>query len=220
MSNPDTTKLFFTDFGATLDLSAMETGNSSVDNHAVICVFFVLTNWRPVKFYNTSSNILDETVLNNYDKWIIFGDTLSKGKKKDHVFHNACLTYLIDFYDKERQNNDKQPIPNNIVYTDNCTTQYKCRQNFYKLATYGSMNTRVIHKFAQNFCFKEPWDVTDKLVKGRILRKELKMDRCANAFDCYIKLKRDFTKDGTGKINQQWINWETNRDGKILQKDY
>ena len=78
-------------------------------------VFFVLTNWRPVTFYSTSNNMLDGIGSNNCDKWIIFGDTLSKGKKNYHVFHNACLTYLIDSYDKERQNNDKLPIQNNTI---------------------------------------------------------------------------------------------------------
>ena len=44
MSNPDVSRVICTDFGATLDLHACETDNSSVDNHAVICIFFVLTD--------------------------------------------------------------------------------------------------------------------------------------------------------------------------------
>ena len=153
--------------------------------------------------------MIEKIVIDNCNKWIVFGDTLSKGRKHDHVFHNACLTYLIDFYDKERQCNNKQPIPNNIVYTENCPTQYKRWQKFLKLATYGeTMNTRMIHKFAQKFCFKGPWDVNEKLVKGTILRNGLKMDRCDNAFDCYIKLNQDLTKDGKEKLNQQWFKWK------------
>ena len=51
MSNALTTRAFFTDFGATLDLSASEKDkNSSVNNHAVIRIFFVLFKWRHVKF--------------------------------------------------------------------------------------------------------------------------------------------------------------------------
>ena len=34
ISNPATTRLFFTDFGATINLSATEIDNSSVDSHA------------------------------------------------------------------------------------------------------------------------------------------------------------------------------------------
>ena len=77
----------------------------------------------------------DEIIINNCDKWIVLGDNLSKGKKNDNVFHNAVLTYVIKFYDAEREANGKQPIPNNIFHTDNCPAQYKCRQNFYHIAT-------------------------------------------------------------------------------------
>jgi len=47
MPNSNTTRAIFTDFGDTLDLKATETDNSSVDNHAIIFIVFLLTNWRP-----------------------------------------------------------------------------------------------------------------------------------------------------------------------------
>ena len=77
MSNPDVSCVICTDFGATLDLHASEKDNSSVDNHAVICIFFVLSDWRKVRYFNEHKNVWDET-----DKWIISRDTLSKGKKR------------------------------------------------------------------------------------------------------------------------------------------
>lgn len=43
---------------------------------------------------------LDVTIINNYEKLILIGDTMSREKKNDHIFHNACLTHLIDFLDK------------------------------------------------------------------------------------------------------------------------
>ena len=52
MSDADITRVILTDFGATLDLRAAETDNSSADNHAVNCIMFVLTNWRKVTYYN------------------------------------------------------------------------------------------------------------------------------------------------------------------------
>ena len=55
---------------------------------------------------------------------------------------------------------------------------------------WGKMNTRVFHKFDQRFCFKGYYDATIKLVKGMILRNKLKMDRYANAFDCYINISK------------------------------
>ena len=192
------------DFGATLDLRAMETDNSSVDNHAVICIFFVLTGWRNVDFYNSESETMDKTIVSNCNKWIVFGDTISKGKKNDHVFHNACLSYLVKFYDKELEIQNKPPIANKIIHTDNCPTQYKCRQNFLRLASAGESHpTRFIHKFPQKFGFKGPWDATGKLIKSTILRNELRLNRCANALDCYYQLKRDLNKDGTNEVNDR-----------------
>lgn len=39
MSDQNLHRVMCTDFGATLDLSAAEKDNSSVNNHAVICIF-------------------------------------------------------------------------------------------------------------------------------------------------------------------------------------
>ena len=79
MSNALTSCAFFADFGATLDLSASEKDNLSVNDHAVICIFFVLFKWRRVKFLKKEENIQDEVIVNDTHKWIILGDTLSKG---------------------------------------------------------------------------------------------------------------------------------------------
>ena len=114
-----------TDFGATLDLCASKKDNCSVDNHAILCIFFVLTNWRKVK-YKIGENEYSETIINDCDNF--FGSTLSRGKKNDHVFHNACLSHLIKFYNDERTKQGKGKIPINIVHTDNCAPQYKYRQ--------------------------------------------------------------------------------------------
>jgi len=44
MSHPDVHRVFCTDFGATLDLCAIEKDNFSVDNHCVVCIFFLSHN--------------------------------------------------------------------------------------------------------------------------------------------------------------------------------
>jgi len=83
-SHPDIHRIIYTDFGATLDLSAIEKDNCSVNNHAAVCILFVVTNWRNVKFKKKNengNNIEDETIINDCDKWIFFADTISKGKK-------------------------------------------------------------------------------------------------------------------------------------------
>ena len=220
MHDPNTTRTIMTDFGATLDLCAAEKDNSSVNNHAVVCIFFVLSNWRKVNYVRTDTSEWDEMITNECDKWIVFGDTMAKGKKNDHVFHNACIAHLISYYDKEREEQGKGKIATNIVWTDGCPTQYKCRQNFVHVAMSGKSNgSRIVHKFAEKYCFKGSWDATGKLVKHTIMKNELKYDRCANANDCYNKLKRDLSSNGLNKKrNQNWIEWENNGNEKLIQK--
>jgi len=85
MGDADMHRVICTDFGATLDLSAAEKDNCSVDNHAVLAIYFVLSNWRTVKYKKEDSEY-DETIICDCDKWLFFGDTISKGKKNDHIF--------------------------------------------------------------------------------------------------------------------------------------
>ena len=221
MSKSDTHRVLFTDFGATLDLMAAEKDNSSVNNHAVICIFFVCSNWRLAKFKNQvegSEDVFDETIVNDCDRWIFFGDTQSKGKKNDHIFHNACTTHIIKFYDSERVQIGKDKIPFNVIWTDNCPTQYKCRQNFWKVASSGKHNESVIvHKFAQKYRFKGSWDATGKIVKEAIRNSELRYERCATAFDCYMKMKHHLTRNGNENSTQKLLEYEATQDARVVQ---
>ena len=110
MSDPTKYRIFFTNFGATLDLMGAEKDDSSVNNHAVIDIFFVAHSWRRVtykKLNGEGCEVLDEKIVNECSKWIFFGDTYSKGKKKNYVFHNVCLTYTIKYYDAIRATKQK-----------------------------------------------------------------------------------------------------------------
>ena len=72
-SHPDIHHVIYTDFGATLDLSAIKAEKCSVNNHAAVCILFVITNWRNVKFKKrdqNGDNIKDKTIINDCDKWI------------------------------------------------------------------------------------------------------------------------------------------------------
>eukprot|EP00957_Ditylum_brightwellii_P192632 14667088-Ditylum_brightwellii.AAC.1 len=174
MSNAEKHHALCTNFGSTLDLFASEKDNSSVDNHAALCIFFVLSNWRNVK-YKTEEGEYKDTVVNDCDKWLVFGDTMSRGKKNDHIFHNARFTYIIKIYDMEQENEGKGNIPTNIIHTDNFPTQYKCRQNFLEVAK--SCNTRkttVVHKCSQKYGFKGSCNAAGKLVKQSIECLKLK----------------------------------------------
>ena len=84
MSDRNLHRVIMTDFGATLDLSAAEKDNSSVNNHAVNCILFVNLNWRNVKYKRAVEDVGlvdDETIISDCEKWISFGDTISAGKK-------------------------------------------------------------------------------------------------------------------------------------------
>ena len=103
MSNPNKHRVICTDFGATLDLGAVEKGNCSVDNHSVMCIFFVVSNWREVEYVNIKGNA-DKTITNDCDKWIFFGDTISKGKKMiTYSTILALITLLIIMMEKGKE---------------------------------------------------------------------------------------------------------------------
>ena len=69
MSNANKHPVICTIFRATLDLWASKKDNCSVDNHAILCIFFVLTNWRKVK-YKIGENEYSETIINDCNKWL------------------------------------------------------------------------------------------------------------------------------------------------------
>ena len=50
MSHPNYRHICCTAFDTTYDLQASEMDNSSVNNYSVICIFFLITNWRNIKF--------------------------------------------------------------------------------------------------------------------------------------------------------------------------
>ena len=217
MCNPDKHRVICTDFGATLDLSAAEKDNCSVNNHAVIAIYFVLSNWRTVE-YKKSEEEYDKAIMNDCDKWLFFGDTISRGKKNDHVFHNSCLTHIIQFHNDERTKQGKGKIPINIVHTDNCAPQYKCRQNFLHIAK--ACDTRdgsVVHKFAQKYRFKGSWDATGKLIKQAINRLELSNVRLPDAKTCYFKLRDELGKDGSDPQTLKLLEYKKSGDKRMLK---
>lgn len=101
-SNPNNTLVFCADFGATLDLSAAETDNCSVANHAAVCAFYFLHDWEDVSHdeINDDKEMLTKTKrVSECDRWISFISTQSKGKKNDHVAHNAILERMLSYYE-------------------------------------------------------------------------------------------------------------------------
>ena len=89
MSDDETTRVYCTDFGATLDLMSSEKDNLSINNHAVICIFMVVHNWRTVKFKRKGkegeNDIDDETIVNDCDRWIFLEILYQKEKKRSYI---------------------------------------------------------------------------------------------------------------------------------------
>ena len=95
----------------------------------------------------------------------------------------------------------------------------KCRQNFLNVAQAAKHHENkavIVHKFAQKYRFKGSWDTTGKIVKERILNNELKYERCANEFDCYIKFQIDLARDGNEDKMKKLMQYENNKDARVL----
>ena len=219
LSDPTTTLLVATDFGASLDLQAIEKDNCATDNHAAVCIMYVLKDWKSVE-YNENSNdgivLTKKKIISNCDRWIGFIDTLSKGKKNDYTTHHAFLDYILGWYIQNSEINI-DAIKNIIVHTDNCPTQYKCRQNFNLNEQLSNKHkVTLVHKFAQKYGFKGPWDGTSKLIKSAISKQEMKYIRVANAADCHRLLSNELTQDNTD--NPIWSRYIATKSPNILQK--
>jgi hypothetical protein len=143
---------------------------------------------------------------------------MSKGKKNDHIFHNACLDEIVSFYQEKFIPDKKPPVTIVRTWTDNCAGQYKCKQNFYKVATFGERHDGVaqIHLFTQKYCFKGIWDGAGKIIKAFIRDSEVSSaQRFPDALACFIHFK-DALKILKGR--KDWEKLEAELDPKILDK--
>jgi hypothetical protein len=135
----DDVVLICTDFSASLDLRAKLTDNCSQDNHAVLAIYYVQQNRREIHCVDKDGTTIKKVVFDT-QVFFFFGDSQSKGKKNDHIFHNACLAHILDYVKRNRARNGQIPLSRAIVWTDNCGGQYKCCHNFWKIA-----NAETIH---------------------------------------------------------------------------
>jgi hypothetical protein len=109
------------------------------------------------------------------------------------------------------------------VWTDNCSAQYKCNQNFIKVTRFASTIDGVteVHHFAQKYHFKGVWHAAGKVVKKEMQYLELSRKGGAhlpNALACFLVL---WQRLGRG-IKQQNIydGLESARDAKVFKKGH
>ena len=155
------------------------------------------------------------TIISGY----FLGIHYPKGKN-DNVFHNSCLTHIIKYYGSERARDGNSPIPQNFVWTNSFPTQYKRRQIFLNIASTVKNHENkasIVHKIAQTYWFEGNWNTTRKIVKERILNNELKNYRCANAWDCYIRLSKDLSKNGEEENMKRLKKYEEDGNVRVLK---
>ena len=224
------TAVVLTDFSATVDLRAAQTDNSSVDNHAVLDIFMVLHSARTVPIIVSDTGETEDVWTCTVECFYFFGPSMSKGKKNNHVFHNACLDQVQRYL---------APIQVAVIWSDNCASQYKCKHNFHSLATYGERHdcNPPKHRFAMKFHFKGPHDAAGKVAKDKIRELELTRTsehgtRCATALDRFYQLRkvlpkmkvnwdslaqaqsREFLKKGKYGIDNRHVGYATDNFGE------
>ena len=211
--------IILTDFAAVMDLRAAEAKNSSVDSHAVNDNFVCLHRPRTVRVKGKEKNENGDEVETSEDIKIFetnvhhfFAETYSKGKKTDHPMHNICLDAIVKHY--------RQIIPGLkriILYSDNAPAQYRCRQNFIKVASFEERHPGIalVHRLAVSCNFKGPHDAVGKEPAQLAKREELTENRSSSAYEvfelCINKLEK--TKNDT-----PWKGYEEQCNIRLKRK--
>ena len=106
------------------------------------------------------------------------------------------------------------------VWTDNCGGQYKCRQNFIKIANSpgSSRGVNLDHSFAQKYGFKGPWDSAGKGLKYWRAQQELKSVRLGTVWEVFKAYKEKIDKERAVSPFGLWKYLESKKNPKILEK--
>jgi hypothetical protein len=122
------------------------------------------------------------------DVFHFFGKTASKGKWNDWAYHNACIDKVIDHYKVFFE--DKGGLGNVITWSDNCPTQYACRQFLGNLAILSHKhNITFLHMLAEKFGFKGVHDGAGKEVSSYVRKRTSKEEFAPDANFVYELFK-------------------------------
>ena len=95
MGDPNLHRVICTYVGALLDPCSAEKGNCSVNNHAVICILFVVHNWQRVSFQKMSERgeyEADESIVNDCDRCFFTIKCQKKRKTIMYFINHVVLT--------------------------------------------------------------------------------------------------------------------------------
>ena len=144
-----------------------------------------------------------------------FAETISKGKKNDHVMHNTSLDGLIREYVEvfERLGNTLEVV---IVWSDNAPYQYRCRQNFIQIASVQERHPgiKIIHRLAVVDQFKGNHDAVGKDPAVLVRSLELAGIRSENAEKVFINCH----KLETQHEESEWHDYEIRGDVALKRK--
>ena len=221
---PVDTLLIFTDFAAMMALRAFQTKNSSVDGHCVNDNFVCMYNKRQVVTKNkmkkneVEAGVGEKSIrIFTVDVHHFFAETISKGKKADHVMHNIALDAIINHYKAVFETEMGTTLKFVRTWTDNAPGQYRCRQNFIKVASICECHFGIhfTHRLAVVENFKGVHDGYGKGPSHLVRSLELQGIRSANAkavfANCTERLQRS-------KADTKWQQHEMNNDYRLRIK--
>ena len=213
----------FTDFGATADLYANAKDNSTINGHAIIDIFYILSDQKDVEYTNENGDS-DVHRLTKCKIRQFIGGTNSKGKSHDWKFHGRALLDIIEEHERtrevEKDDEGAELLFTYFTITDASPSQYRCRQNFMQeiqitVEKFPTRKIRIIHMFAVKYGFKGPWDADGGRSKARLRKEEQKGNRSPNSISAYFTLMETMTKT---KPNIPVEKWVENKDKRIVRK--
>jgi len=160
-------------------------------------------------------SINDTVQIFTVDVYHFFAETISKGKKNDHAMHNICLDKLVEIYKvifREELNVELKVI---IVWTDNAPHQYRCRQNFIKIASFAERHPgiKIIHRLAVVDNFKGFHDAVGKDPAHLVRTKELEGVQSPTGIAVFENCKELLEKTET-----KWKRYEEANDPRLKDK--
>jgi hypothetical protein len=205
-----------TDFAATADLCAVEKLNSSTNAHCNICNMLVIYNKREVMvktILKNGSEICEMITVYDVNVYHSLAETFEKGKKNDHVMHTATLNHVLERTSRKFIERDPtKPLKRVIIHTDNCPSQYRCRQTLMHTAV---SDLQITHNFAVVGNFKGPHDAVRKDVKEVIMKRELEGNRSKDGLDAFRTCDHYFREV---REQPQWKVHEAKNDPQLKAK--
>ena len=222
MIDPKLATVLLSDFGATMRLQAKDTDNCVVDGHAIIDVWYHLTNHRLVNYVNETGEMDTHKLVDCHVTQYI-GATRSKGKSHNWIFHGRAFMDQImqneETREKQYDANDDELVFTYFMITDGSPYQYWCQFNIFnqiRICCEKCPNKiRVVHLVAAKYGFKGAWDADGGRSKAKLKKLEdinIRSPRSSTAFE---NLAKHMTKT---KCNMPIDSWIESRDKRIIRK--